>query len=58
VVWDDFYNGSNDFNGIMLTHSVPNDYFANIRMDTDHFETGYEVVFDNTHFVNQVLVLS
>ena len=30
--------------------------FDNILMAANHFEAGYEVVFSNTHFVNQVFV--
>lgn len=53
VVWDDSYDGSSDFHGIMLTHTPPNGQFDNILMEANHFENGHEVVFSNTHFVNQ-----
>ena len=56
VVWDDFYAGNSDLQGIMLTHAGPNGQFDNILMDTNHFENGHEVIFNNTHFVNQVFV--
>lgn len=56
VVWDDSYDGNSDFHGIMLTHTAPNRQFDNILMAANHFENGYEVVFSNTHFVNQVFV--
>lgn len=54
IVWDEFYDGGNDFNGIMLTHSEPTDRFDNILMLPEHFETGLKYGYDNTHFVNQV----
>lgn len=56
VVWDNFYDGNNDFRGIMLTHTGANGQFDNIPMAANHFEDGHEVVFSNTHFVNQVFV--
>jgi hypothetical protein len=56
VVWDDFYDGNRDFHGIMLTHREPNGQFNNILMATNHFENGHEVVFSNTHFVNQLFI--
>jgi len=54
VVWNDFYDGQGDFQGIMLTHRAPNGQFDNILMSASHFENGHEVVFSNTHFVNQL----
>ena len=56
VVWDDFYDGNSDFHGIMLTHTEPNRQFNNVPMAANHFENGHEVVFSNTHFVNQLFV--
>lgn len=56
IVWDDLYDGSSDFKGIMLTHSRPNGQFDNKLMAANHFEAGHEVRFSNTHFVNQVFV--
>lgn len=56
VVWDDFYNGTSDFHGIILTHTAPNGQFDNILMAENHFENGNEVVFSNTHFVNQLFI--
>lgn len=56
VVWDDSYDGSSDFHGIMLTHTPPNGQFDNILMAANHFEDGHEVVFSNTHFVNQLFI--
>jgi len=56
VVWNDFYDGKSDFQGIMLTHTAPNGHFDNILMATNHFENGNEVVFSNTHFVNQLFI--
>ena len=56
VVWDEKFDGYTDFCGIMLTHSQPNSYFENILMASKHFETGYEIGFSNTYFVNQVFV--
>lgn len=40
----------------MLTHSGPNGQFDNILMSASHFETGHEVVFSSTYFVNQVFI--
>lgn len=54
VVWDSNYDGNGDFNGIMLTHSSPNNRFDNILMTVAHFENDFEFKFDNTHFVNQI----
>ncbi len=56
IVWDDNYDGNSDFNGIMITHSEPNNYFKNILMAVYHFEVGYEVKFSNSHFVDKVFV--
>lgn len=56
VVWDDNYDGNNDFHGIMLTHTAPNEQFHNILMASNHFEIGHEVVFSNTYFVNQIFI--
>lgn len=56
VVWNDFYDGNSDFLGIMLTHTARNGQFDNILMAANHFEYGYEVVFSNTHFVNQLFI--
>lgn len=56
VVWDDMYDGNSDYQGIMLTHTVPNGKFENILMASNHFKDGHEVVFSNTHFVNQIFV--
>ncbi len=56
VVWDDYNDGSSDFNGIMLTHSPPNIFFHNIIMAPNHFESGHQIIFDNTHFVNQIFI--
>lgn len=56
VVWVDSYDGNSDFNGIMLTHTAPNAQFDNILMTTNHFEVGHEVIFSNTHFVNQLFI--
>jgi hypothetical protein len=56
IVWDEIYDGTNDFSGIMITHSQPTKNFNNILMAANHFETGYEVTFSNSHFVNQVFI--
>jgi hypothetical protein len=56
VVWDEENDGNSDFHGIMLTHSQPNGRFENVLMDSKHFETGLEICFFNTHFVNRVFV--
>ena len=56
VVWDNFYDGNSDFQGVMLTHTAPNGQFDNILMAANHFENGHEVVFSNTHFVNQLFI--
>lgn len=56
VVWDDDYDGNGDFRGIMITHRKPTKSFNNILMDTTHFETGHEVRFSDSHFVNQIFI--
>jgi len=56
VIWQDEVDEESDFLGIMLTHSEANERFDNILMDEIHFEPGQEVVFSNTHFVNQVFI--
>jgi len=40
----------------MLTHTEPNGRFDNIQMAANHFENGHEIVFLNTHFVNQLFI--
>ncbi|HCQ15650.1 MAG TPA: hypothetical protein DIU20_05275 [Cryomorphaceae bacterium] len=56
VVWDESYDGNSDFCGIMLTHREPNGQFDNIPMAVNHFENEHEIVFSNSHFVNQLFV--
>lgn len=56
VVWDEEVGDYADFHGIMLTHSEPNGQYDNILMTADHFETGHEIAFNNTHFVNQLFI--
>jgi hypothetical protein len=56
VVWDDEIGDDADFHGIMLTHSEPNGRYDNILMTANHFEAGQEIVFNNTHFVNQLFI--
>lgn len=56
VVWDDLYDGNSDFHGIMLTNTAPNEKFDNILMTANRFEKGHEIVFSNTHFVNQLFI--
>lgn len=56
VVWDETYDGQSDFCGIMLTHTPPSGRFNNILMSESHFEAGHQVVFSNTHFVNQAFI--
>ncbi|MBL7847283.1 MAG: hypothetical protein JNL40_07435 [Cyclobacteriaceae bacterium] len=53
VVWDEIFDGSTDFTGIMLTHTPPTKRFTNVLMAANHFQNGYKVVFSKTHFVNQ-----
>ncbi len=53
IIWD-YYKGYDEFTGIMLTHSPPSDKFNNILMREEHFVKGRQVVFNNTHFVNQL----
>ena len=54
VIWDDLVDDEVDFHGIMLSHAEPSDRFNNILMSDEHFETGHEVDFSETHFVNQL----
>lgn len=56
VVWDVQYDGNTDFRGIMITHAGPSKSFTNVLMDASHFETGHEVKFSNSHFVNQIFM--
>lgn len=56
VIWDDYFDGSTDFRGIMLTREPPSDIYDNILMQDAHFQTGHKFKFDNTHFVNQVFI--
>ncbi|UZR93133.1 hypothetical protein [Chondrinema litorale] len=55
VVWEDTEDES-DFYGIMLTHAGPDKGYDNILMQVEHFEAGNEIVFSNTHFVNQLFI--
>ena len=55
IVWDQHYDGNSDFHGIMITHSN-NQVFNNILMDTSHFELDWQILFSNTHFVNQIFI--
>jgi hypothetical protein len=54
VVWQDEFDGNSDFIGLMITHTELKPGFNNILMDENHFEKGFEVGFDNSHFVNQL----
>ena len=54
IVWDDEFDGKNDFLGIMLTHSSR--FRGNVLMNKEHFVEDNEVVFNNTHFVDQLFV--
>jgi len=56
VIWQDDVDDKSDFHGIMLTHSEPSERFDNIIMNEEHFESGKEFEFSNTHFVNQLFV--
>lgn len=56
VIWQDTYDGNGDFSGIMLTSRKPNEIFDNILMAENHFESGHEIVFSNSHFVNHVFI--
>lgn len=56
VVWDELPDSESDFCGIMLTHAPPNGRFDNILMNEGHLETGHQVGFSNTHFVNQLFI--
>lgn len=53
VVWDEIFDGKNDFTGIMLTHTPATKRFMNVPMAANHFQNGYRVVFSKTHFVDQ-----
>jgi hypothetical protein len=54
VVWDDFYDGSSDFNGIMLSKSMT--FIDNINMNPNHFNPNFKFQYNNSHFVNQVFI--
>lgn len=54
IVWQDEFDGHSDFYGIMITHTEPRPGFDNIPMSANHFEVGFEVGYDNSHFVNQL----
>lgn len=56
VIWQDDVDDESDFHGVMLTHSEPTERFDNVLMFEEHFESDKEVVFSNTHFVNQLFV--
>lgn len=56
VIWDDFVDDESEFHGIMLTHSGPAHQFENILMSDEHFESGHEIRFSMTYFVNQVFI--
>ena len=56
VIWQDAVDDESDFYGVMLTSTKPNGRYDNILMDKEHFEAGNEVVFSNTHFVNQLFI--
>jgi len=52
VVWDNRYDGESDFKGIILTSS--NKFENNIALQEQHFHSGYEIGYNNSHFINQV----
>lgn len=54
VVWQDEFNGQDDFRGIILTHSAK--YKENILMQKPHFTPNLVFKFERTRFVNQVFV--
>jgi hypothetical protein len=56
VVWDNFYDGSSDFQGIMLTHTAQNGQFDNVLVATNHLEKGNEAVSSINYFVNQLFI--
>ena len=56
VLWEQSYNGDGDFLGIMITHTPPSQRFENILMKENHFESGQEIDFNNSHFVNQLFI--
>lgn len=56
VIWDELVEDEADFHGIMLTHTEPSYRFDNILMADEHFESGHEVDFSKTHFVNQLFI--
>lgn len=56
ILWDESYNGTGSFSGIMITHSPPSDRFENILMNIKHFENGHSFGFENSHFVNQLFM--
>lgn len=56
VIWEDEVYEDSDFLGIMITHTRPSKHFDNILMKKDHFKSGFEVEFSNSHFVNQLFI--
>jgi len=56
VIWSDEVDEKANFFGVMLTHTEPNERFDNVLMTEEHFEIGHDVVFSNTHFVNQLFI--
>lgn len=54
VVWQDEFNGRDDFIGLMLTHSAR--HKGNILMQESHFAPDLSFKFDRTRFANQALV--
>jgi hypothetical protein len=56
VIWDNEVDEESDFYGVMLTHSIPSELFDNIQMEEEHFEKGHDIIYSNTHFVNQLFI--
>jgi len=56
IIWQDEFDGNSDFNGVMITRAEPNPRFDNILMEESHFEKGFNVGFNNSHFVNQIFL--
>lgn len=54
VVWQDEFDGADNFVGVILTKKGPKDgYNDNILMEPAHFSLKYSFIFNNSHFINQ-----
>lgn len=56
IVWDDNVVDGDDFSGVMITKSAPSRDYDNVKMKSEHFEAGYSIQYNKSHFVNQVFI--